>query len=77
MGKKYDERKLFDLKKPSRMIQKISPIVTGESLIYTWKKYITDKQIQKAIEILKIFGLEKIYSHDSMPQSKNLALFHN
>ena len=55
------------MRKPSGRIRKDSAIVTGTNLIDTWRKHITDKQIARAIEILTLFGLDKIYTEGSLP----------
>lgn len=53
--------------KPSALAQKDSAIISGTDLIGTWRKSISDKQIQRASEILGIFGLQAIYDQSSFP----------
>ena len=74
LGKKYDRQILQNLKIPSPVSRKVSSIIIGENLTNSWKKYITEQQIDRAMEILQMFGLDKIYSRSSLPQSKNLNL---
>ena len=62
VGETYSPEILDVLSKPSATIHEDSAVVTGTDLIDTWRKHITDKQLSRAIEILTLFGLEKIYS---------------
>jgi hypothetical protein len=67
LGKPY-EQKVFDaVGMPSALCRTESPILSGESPVENFKDHITDKQIKKAVEILGLFGLNSIYSEDSMP----------
>jgi len=67
LGKSYDEAVFTSLRKPSPVSREESAIISGGSLIDSWREQITDEQIQRAVEILSLFGLERIYSQDSMP----------
>lgn len=55
------------IKKPSALSRKESPIVSGANLIDSWRKNVTETQVQKAVEILNIFGLNSIYNHENIP----------
>ena len=60
--------KVFEMsKKPSSQSRLTSTINTGESLVSSWRKYITNEQIGRAVEILKIFGLDAIYGEGDYP----------
>lgn len=52
---------------PGVMSREKSAINQGTNLIRSWRKHITDDQIQRALEILNLFGLERIYNHSDMP----------
>ena len=67
LGRDYDQRILKNLGKPSPVSRKTSAIISGGSLIDGWRKQITGEQIQRAVEILSLFGLDSIYSQGSMP----------
>lgn len=67
LGKKFDESIFLNLKKPSSMSTKESAVITGDSIVDSWRKHVTDEQLQRAIEIMSRFGLDKIYSKDGMP----------
>jgi hypothetical protein len=71
LGKNFDETIFLNLKKPSIESRKHSPIVSGGSLIDSWMKHITDEQIRRAVDILSLFGLNSVYSQDSMPNIDN------
>ncbi len=71
LNKRFDEGYFKNLKKPSSLSRRESAIRTGGSLIDDWKKHITNDQIRGAVDILSLFGLEKIYAEDSMPNIEN------
>ena len=55
--------------RPSYMARRQSAIVTGGSLIDSWREHVTPEQIKNACRILSHFGLDLIYSEESMPCS--------
>jgi hypothetical protein len=63
----YDQRVFKHLKKPSQVTRRKSAINTGKSLIDDFKNHISRSQIQRAVEILSLFGLDKVYSEGPMP----------
>jgi hypothetical protein len=67
LGNKFDEKVLCTLRTPSSVSRKDSAIVKGTSLIDSWRTQVTDQDLEKALDILKLFGLDEIYSDDSMP----------
>lgn len=68
LGKSYDEGAVFKkLREPSPVSREVSAIISGGSLLDSWREQITDEQIQRAVEILRLFELERIYSQDSLP----------
>lgn len=68
LGEKYDQRIFQKLSEPSSMSRKGSAISTGESLIDSWRKHVNKDQLERALEILSLFGLNRIYSRDSKPR---------
>ena len=74
LGKSYDETVFANLRKPSPVSRGESAIISGGSLIDGWREQITDEQIHRAVEILSLFGLDKIYSQDSMPNPDGVSL---
>ncbi len=72
LHKEYKTETLDAAENPSALARKgESAIFTGESLVESWKRQVTDEQIQRAIEILSMFGLQKIYAEDPMPLISN------
>ena len=68
LGDGYCSKDVLEIaKRPSSFAVKHSAIKTGESLTENWKKYITVEQLERAIDILALFGLEHIYGKDSLP----------
>jgi len=67
LGKSYDEATLARLRRPSPVSREESAIISGGSLIDSWREQIADEQIRRTVEILSLFGLDRIYSQDSMP----------
>ena len=53
--------------KPSALSRKGSAVVSGSDPINSWRKSITDSEVKRALEILKIFGMDKIYNETSLP----------
>lgn len=74
LNKNYDAKILENIKSPSQMSRKDSSIITGDSLVSGWKRHLTDQEIERAIEILNMFGLDKLYSSSVMPHVENLEL---
>ena len=74
LNKSYDEKVLENIKLPSQMSRKDSSIITGDSLVSSWKKHLTDQEVERATEILNMFGLDKLYSRGLMPHVENLEM---
>ena len=68
LDRPMDDRILARLATPSAMTRRDSAIVSGGSLIDGWRKHIGDEQVKRAVEILRLFGLDKIYGQDSVPR---------
>ena len=45
----------------------LSKIISGGSLLDKWRRNITDDQVTRACEILSLFGLDRIYGAESLP----------
>lgn len=69
LDKTYEATVFSKLRHPSPMTHRESVIITGDSLVDSWRRHITDEQIQRAVEILSLFDLDKVYSQDSMPSA--------
>ena len=67
--KRHYSRDVFSqLYRPTMLSREESAIVTGSSLIDAWRKSVTEAQVERAVEILGLFGLDRIYGTDSMPK---------
>jgi len=67
LGRRMDQQILAHLKTPSTMTRQDSAIVAGGSLIDSWRKHVAAEQVKRSVEILRLFGLDKVYGEDSMP----------
>lgn len=77
LGKDMDEGVLDAVRKPSRVTREDSAIFKGRNPVSDWKDKLTQGQIKSAMEILKLFGLHKIYSEDVMPDTGEAFKFLN
>lgn len=68
LGKPFDPAAMANLSKPSAVSRKTSAIVSGESLVESWRKKVGDAQVARAEEILGAFGLDRIYGADPLPK---------
>ncbi|MGQ0618316.1 MAG: sulfotransferase [Panacagrimonas sp.] len=53
--------------KPSALSRKDSAIQSGADLIGSWKKSVSPEQARRAVEILKLFGLDAVYGTNPAP----------
>lgn len=67
LGKDMDGKVLRILRKPSAVSRNDSAIIKGRNLVNDWKDKLTEEQIHNSMNILKAFGLDKIYSTDTLP----------
>lgn len=64
------------LARPSRMATKDSNVLTGKSPINAWKSELSRDQISNGLEILRFFGLDRLYTAEGLPRREVLdALF--
>ena len=67
INKSYSTEVIKKTTIPSPVSRKNSAINSGTNLIKSWRKNITEKQIQRALEILNLFGLDRIYNDSDLP----------
>jgi hypothetical protein len=67
LNREYDPTILGMVKKPSTTSRKSSAILDGKDLTRSYQEKCTSEQLERTIEILKLFGLDKIYGQDVMP----------
>jgi len=68
LGRPVTEAALTKIGKPSNSTRKDSAIVKGESLVEAWRTTVSGDDTRRAVEILALFGLDRIYSSDPMPR---------
>jgi Sulfotransferase domain len=67
-----DSRRLKNvINKPSPLSRKKSAIVEKKDLINDWKTYVSDSEFARAMELIRLFKLDYIYSDDAMPIIKS------
>ncbi len=55
------------MNKPSLLSTPGSAILSDERLVGGWRTHVTPAQLERAIKILSLFGLDKIYSEKAVP----------
>jgi hypothetical protein len=69
LGKSMDDLNLEKLKRPSLTARRATSAVwTGADRTDGWKSKVSDEQRRRALEILTLFGLDGIYTDESMPR---------
>ncbi len=66
----YDPRALQTLTKPSATSRKDSAVLSGEDLVEAWRRDVTDDEVVATMGVVEAFGLDRIYTSDSMPRSR-------
>jgi hypothetical protein len=69
LGRDFDQSVFEKINRPSRVSRPKSAILSGESLVAGWRKHVTDAQLERAVEILGLFGLDEIYFEELMPNA--------
>ncbi len=69
MGQSFDECLLDKIRRPSSTTRRDSAIRVDKNPLESWRKDVTGSQLKRAMEILQIFGLNKIYDEGTMPKT--------
>jgi sulfotransferase family protein len=70
IGRDYDPRALGELSIPSSQVRRRkSAIATRRDPLTQWRDEITPAQTKRALHILGLFGLDRIYNEDPMPDA--------
>lgn len=73
LNKEYNKSLILEkVKIPSVQALAYSEVSSGFISVNSWKKYVDAHQIKVAHEILNLFNLDEIYTHDSMPNMNSL-----
>ena len=67
IGEPYDDRVFDAIKRPSEVTRPDAAIVTGRNVVSHWQQEVGPERTRRTIDILRQFGLDKIYSEDPMP----------
>jgi hypothetical protein len=67
LGRPQDEHALARLGSPSSSSRKDSAIISGQDLLESWRRSVSSEQVDRAVELLSVFGLDRIYGAGSMP----------
>jgi hypothetical protein len=81
LGVRFDEHVRKEIATPSQTVrtnldgQGYSSIVSGDDVIGGWRREVTLQQIKRAIEIVGMFGLDRIYGEEPapLPDAKHVA----
>lgn len=68
LNMEYTDKVFEKVRKPSPTSRKNSAIVEGKSAIKGWNNKFSNQEVTRAIEILNVFGLDKIYTESYEPQ---------
>ena len=64
----FDPALIATMSKPSALSMQHSAILRGENVVDSWRKRIEPVQVERAVELLHAFGLDRIYDQGSLPQ---------
>jgi hypothetical protein len=68
IGEPYDDRVMEAIKKPSEVTRPDAAVITGRSIVSHWQEEVGIERTRRAIDVLRRFGLDKIYAEDPMPK---------
>jgi hypothetical protein len=77
LGKNVDESVFEKMNKPSPLSRPGSAILSGERLVGGWRRHVTPAQLKRAVEILGLFGLDKVYSERAIPNPSGALMATN
>lgn len=67
LGKDFDAEVYRSMKRPSSLSRRESAVVLGERPVDSWMRSAEDSERERAVEIMALFGLDRIYGSDPMP----------
>ena len=66
------ERVFAQLDRPSALSRQGSAIITGDSLIDGWRKAVSREELVQAMDLVAMFGLDRIYTDRSLPNTQDV-----
>lgn len=67
LGKDFDDEVFRGMKRPSSLSRRESAVVLGERPVDSWTSAVSDDRRERAVEILSLFSLDRIYGEGPMP----------
>ena len=67
LGKDFDGKVYDRINRPSSLIRRESAVVIGERPVDSWTRTVDDARRERAVEILTLFGLDRIYGESPLP----------
>jgi hypothetical protein len=64
----FDPGVLSAMRRPSALTRSQSAIVSGTSLVDSWRRHIDPDRVERAVQLLSLFGLDRIYDAGSRPK---------
>jgi len=74
LGRDVDESALREVWKPSPM-SRYDAMPDPQTLVSGWRKKVPEADARRALELLALFGLDKVYGLDPLPKPEGLASF--
>lgn len=74
LGRDVDDAALRKVWKPSPM-SRYDAMPDPQTLVSGWQKKVPEADARRALEILSLFGLDKVYGLDPLPKPEGLASF--
>ena len=68
IGLEYSDEVVRRMGIPSALSRKDSPVVSGTDLITSWKKKVELVEVDRAMDIIRMFGLDAVYDADARPR---------
>ena len=65
LGETFDGRVYHALKRPSPLSRRDG--YPGDTSVDAWRRSVTDRQLERTVEVLGLFGLDRVYGEGAMP----------
>lgn len=62
------------LRLPSAQSREWSAVVTGGDRLDSWRGHLDARHVRRAVQFLRLFGLDELYGEDSMPRARGAQL---
>lgn len=72
LGRDFGEGVYRGVGRPSSLSRRESAVVLGERPADSWTRSVGDAERERAVEIMALFGLDRIYGEGAMPDPGGL-----